>query len=478
MGEAVGGGGPVFPPAGIKKRPHSTFAAYEDCSATDTLVSDWLNEVYPSNRRRRFSDAAIDATACHLEEDDTNDCKEPQNRRHRASSEPAMGVDDDDCFMQQMTPPATGSWSPPSRLARATSTSRARSVSRGAATTHAGRDSPNLVECDYYRRVNLASRNGIYLRPFDCPLPVAIQALVEPLTADHPPLVPTDDDRRGIKGIRRRNDVDAKPMEMSVRSALDSALFPKPDPEQQLGRVDNMSMKRAAVPRRLTEQQLERLLQKLPSTERGTERHYAKISLPIPDTLYGYAYAAVPAELRSLWELVLGDLVVVNNDDLALPFLLIECKGDGGSMWCCTNQCLGGAASCVHVGERLNAQLQAVRRPGSFNSAVFGITINGEHANLFVCWKHIAGEGEEDRLGDVMATTAAFYMQRIGYYALQDMQHFLKLKRCVRMIIEWGMGARMKEVEEIIRLAGTRKRKEREVESFEENVEVEGTVAL
>lgn len=76
------------------------------------------------------------------------------------------------------------------------------------------------------------------------------------------------------------------------------------------------------------------------------------------------------------------------------PFFVIEFKGDGpsgvGSMWVATNQCLGGSASCVNIGERLNCQLRHCKnnevRP--INSASFSIAISGIEARLYILWKY------------------------------------------------------------------------------------------
>ena len=98
-----------------------------------------------------------------------------------------------------------------------------------------------------------------------------------------------------------------------------------------------------------------------------------------------------------------------------------------------TNQCLGGSASCVNIAERLNRQLRHCKsdkvRP--IDSAAFSIAMNGTEARLFVSWKH-------DEL--------KYYMAKVDSFLLQSPEHYLKFRRYVRNIIDWGKDKRLKEI--------------------------------
>jgi len=80
-----------------------------------------------------------------------------------------------------------------------------------------------------------------------------------------------------------------------------------------------------------------------------------RASNPVPDMLYGYNRTAFRQQQAQL--IAMGVDPVANDQGLVYPFFAIEFKGDGPSggetMWVTTNRCLGGAASCVKVVERL-----------------------------------------------------------------------------------------------------------------------------
>ncbi|MCJ1468572.1 hypothetical protein MMC07_007201 [Pseudocyphellaria aurata] len=160
-----------------------------------------------------------------------------------------------------------------------------------------------------------------------------------------------------------------------------------------------------------------------------------RVGTPKPDLLYGYE-----RRLAFPQHCLLGSLssdVTATASNQAYPFLDVEFKGDGpsgcGSIWVATNQCLGGAASCVNLAERLNDRLQGCKndeiRP--LNRSAFSIVLNGRETRLFVCWKH---------------KDLNYYLQEVEGFLLSHADHYLLFRRYVRNIIGWGKGQRLQEI--------------------------------
>jgi hypothetical protein len=84
-----------------------------------------------------------------------------------------------------------------------------------------------------------------------------------------------------------------------------------------------------------------------------------------------------------------------------------------------TNQCLGGAATCVILAEGLNDQLTKYRID-PINSAIFSIAMSGTEARLYISWKHEAN----------------YYMQTVKNFLLSDPEHHLLFRKCVLNIID------------------------------------------
>jgi hypothetical protein len=153
--------------------------------------------------------------------------------------------------------------------------------------------------------------------------------------------------------------------------------------------------------------------------------------------LYGYNRLGAfthgqQAQFRSM-----KNEMAANSQDLIYPFFVIEFKADGpggsGSLWVATNQCLGGSASCVNIAERLNRQLRQCNsdRLQPIDSAAFSIAMSGTEARLYISWKH-------DELN--------YYTQKVDSFLLQSPEHYLKFRKCVRNIIDWGKGKRLKGI--------------------------------
>ncbi|KFY80967.1 hypothetical protein V499_00236 [Pseudogymnoascus sp. VKM F-103] len=168
-----------------------------------------------------------------------------------------------------------------------------------------------------------------------------------------------------------------------------------------------------------------------------------RVSIPVPDILYGYDSlgAFTDEEQVQLNSMVIP--VFGNNDGLVFPFFAIEQKGDGpvsrGSLWVATNQCLGASASCVNIVERFNQLLRQCNdnnddiKGGNIdvglpNSTSFSIAMNGSEARLYVTWKH-----DEFK----------YHTAIVDSFLLQRPMDFLKFRRYVLNILDWGMSARL-----------------------------------
>ena len=65
------------------------------------------------------------------------------------------------------------------------------------------------------------------------------------------------------------------------------------------------------------------------------------------------------------------------------------------------------------------------------DSAAFSIVISGTEARLYTSWKH---------------NELKYYMRKIESFLLQKPKHYLKFRRYVRNIIDWGKDKRLKEI--------------------------------
>ena len=129
--------------------------------------------------------------------------------------------------------------------------------------------------------------------------------------------------------------------------------------------------------------------------------------------------------------------MIANSQSLSYPFFVIELKADGpsgaGSLWVATNQSLGASASCVNIAERLNRQLRRCKsdKVQPIDSTAFSIAMNATEARLYISWKH-------DEL--------KYYTRKVDSFLLQSPEHYLKFRKYVRNIIDWGKDKRLKEI--------------------------------
>lgn len=168
-----------------------------------------------------------------------------------------------------------------------------------------------------------------------------------------------------------------------------------------------------------------------------------RISTPCPDMLYGYQTAGA----FTIKESVLLKKILMGHgggkvDSLVLPFLLVEFKGGWGNMNTAANQCLGGSATCVRIAERLNDYLDAAKASGSNISAeridttVFSVAIDGLMAMFYATSK--VGKNE-------------YRMQYVSILVLQNPEDYVKMRRMIRNIIDWGREKRLASILRLLR---------------------------
>ncbi|KAJ6779621.1 hypothetical protein PWT90_05635 [Aphanocladium album] len=321
-----------------------------------------------------------------------------------------------------------------------------RTASRGATSIspspNPGPSFSSLVDSKHYRK-NLYCCNGIKLRNRNWELPGSVQSLVDMLDIERAVLAPTHADWQQLKVITDSEEGYFRPLETLIRPLFDDMIFPRAYNAADLMRVDSLVMKKSVVPTRfLPKEQL---------SFSGEEKQAAKISIPVPDIIFGYPLGAFSNYIQRLLPRILGRFEAANAASLILPFLVVEFKGDGGSMWACTNQCLGGAATCVNMGNYLNIELGR-RDLILFNNTTFSIALNGGYASLYVAWKPIMELDQEQ------GPNAEFYMQQIRGFSLLDMEDFMKFRRCVGDIIDWGKRKRLQEISGLIEQIGAEMR--------------------
>ncbi|KAF9762900.1 hypothetical protein IL306_003293 [Fusarium sp. DS 682] len=279
----------------------------------------------------------------------------------------------------------------------------------GTGTGSSGSSGKGLVSNPIYREVNLAA-NDIYFRDRDEPVPQIITDIVQLIRRDRDSPGPSPEDVRHDVALGTL--LKGTP-ENQVEKYFHINIFPEPEPRGKLKRLDKSPMAKHTMP----------------NTESGP-----KLSTPVPDILYGYnrmfAFSGLHKQL-----ITMGTEVNANNqfESMLYPFLVVEFKGDGGSMWVAENQCLGASAACVNMADSLNRRLRQCKSTflPPIDNAAFSIAMNGYEARIHISWK-------ENELDTYMVTTDVFH--------LHDPEHYIKFRKYVRNIIDWGRGARLEAI--------------------------------
>ncbi|KAI0868062.1 hypothetical protein GGS24DRAFT_514118 [Hypoxylon argillaceum] len=358
-----------------------------------TFISDWLESVGSDREKHCRSDSYL-----HYSD-------EPVPRQLTRSA-PEMGFTvDADGFAVPPTPASTGSRS---YAVDVDTVSAVPSDITGSARS-AGK---SLVADPLYRSMNLAD-NNVYMRSPHEKFPEYITSLVNEIRKDR------ESPGLSLEQVRQDSALAALQWagagEAEVEEYFRTHIFHYPGTGASLQRNDKQPMARHIVP------------------NSGSK---FKISNPVPDMLYGYSYGAFTRGQQAQF-ISMGKTMVANNHSLFYPFLVIEFKGDGpsggGTLWVAANQCLGGSVSCVNVAESLNHHLKQCKgekgRP--INSAAFSIAMSGTEARLNISWKH----NELD-----------YYMATVESFLLQNPKHYLKFRKYVQNIIDWGKNKRLNEI--------------------------------
>ncbi|EXJ78912.1 hypothetical protein A1O3_08412 [Capronia epimyces CBS 606.96] len=314
---------------------------------------------------------------------------------------------DADAYMVPLTPASVGSGS---YLGGPDIGSVVASDVTGVTPSSGGSSGKSLVQNPLYRIAYLAD-NKIFLRDRE-EYPKHIGSLVGEMGKDRDSPGPSPDDVWQDLSLRK---LELGAAESTVERYFCTNLLPNPGPTESLMCSYRQPMHRHAVP--------------------NTGSNF-KISTPVPDMAYGYnRETAFTGAHQTL--LLTESSVAANVHDLLYPFLVIEFKGDSpsgsGSLWVATNQCMGGSVSCVNVAERFNHRLGHYQsdevQPS--NTAAFSIAMSGTEARIFVSWKHDEGK---------------YYVQKVDSFLLQSPEGYLKFRKFVLNIIDWGRGRRLNEI--------------------------------
>ncbi|KAF5237929.1 hypothetical protein FANTH_10540 [Fusarium anthophilum] len=257
--------------------------------------------------------------------------------------------------------------------------------SHSAPAIMAGTGTPNrsngpLVESALYRDCNLAL-NNILLLDSRTELPPYISALVESLKKGRssPEPIPQDNDDLYT--------LEAGASEPKVEEFVRNNIIPPSSSTDKIQRSDRVFVGRAVIP---------------------ITNPYARISVPVPDLLYGYRFSAFEHD-QQMQIATCGNFAFANSEGNTFPFFTVEFKGDGPSSKDWLEKCID------------------IERRGPLDSMSFSVAMNGTEARLHVSWKD----------GDFI------YMQKIKTFILQRPEEFLEFRRFVRNIIDWRRDDRL-----------------------------------
>ncbi len=282
----------------------------------------------------------------------------------------------------------------------------------------------SLVGALGYRNRNLA-HNNIHFRHMDETLPEHVQGLVDDMFKERQSPEPEFEDIRNDTNLSNLCDVNGS--EIAVANYFKEHIFEDPDDYR---RLKGLGRTEAFYPMRI---------EHVPSS------YDPEISLPVsqpkPDILYGYSWEAFTSRQQRQFRTMNYTEYTANDEGLTYPFFVIEIKGDGfgptaGSLWVATNQCIGGAVTCINMVEKLNRYIE--RLPMStvspVDTTVFSIAMNGSEARLLVSWKEGDGSG------------GIYYTQQIKGFLVYWPEHYLLFRRFIRNVLEWGRDRRRTQI--------------------------------
>lgn len=361
-------------------------------SPLNRFVSEWLQSVGSARNTRCRSDSFL-----------TQLVSEPVPRQLARSAPQMENTRDADGFLIPS--------SPASARPRSQADIAGASIATGLSSTSSRALGRSLVEGPHYRFLNL-NVNNINIRPLREQFPSQIAELVSRMRGDRDSPGPSTEQLSDDAAL---NALWLGASEPQVEAYFTNKIFPEPRSGGALYYSRRLPMARHTVP------------------NAGSQ---LKVSNPVPDMLYGYeVQGAFPQQQVQL--ISMGQEMLANSDGLAYPFFVIEFKGDGssgsGSLWVATNQCAGGAASCVNIAEQLNRRLKQCKsdKVHLINSAAFSIAMSGTEARLYVTWKH---------------DEVQYYMANVENFLLHRPDHYQEFRKYVRNILDWGENERLAEI--------------------------------
>ena len=194
-----------------------------------------------------------------------------------------------------------------------------------------------------------------------------------------------------------------------------------------------------------------------------------RITNPRPDIAFGLAPEAFSEE-----EDVINDryqMYAQVSQGIYHPWLLVETKTTSGTIEDVENQCCRGGAAFVAAARTMihDADPDAARssRGADFQSIAFSVALVPTLANIFCHWAEVKSPEE-----------VVYHMHIIKSYAIRDMDSATALHHSVDNILDWGVGDRKRNMQEVLRKiaernAGTGKRKRKKAANEEEGGEGE-----
>ncbi|KAM0432326.1 hypothetical protein ACHAPT_004867 [Fusarium lateritium] len=163
---------------------------------------------------------------------------------------------------------------------------------------------------------------------------------------------------------------------------------------------------------------------------------------PTPTMLYGYSFDVFSDVEKQQAALLEAEATM---SCLLYPFFTIDIRCDGptstGSLWEATNTCLASSAACVSLFSKLERRVRQTSRPFApeLSNVAFSVAMSGTEARLFVTCT--VDEG-------------MYGMFKAKSFLLQDPDHHIKFRKCVRNILEWGQH-RLGKIREALRFLRT-----------------------
>ncbi|KAG4283031.1 hypothetical protein FPRO06_09704 [Fusarium proliferatum] len=374
----------MFQPAPIRStRPSAALLEYikETLPRPSYLekIGNWLEDIYPQDLRK------ISRSDCFILDQDSESVL--QERSHSA---PAIMAGRKNVIGRAVT--FDLAFSQKSSLKRSTPgfTSKEGGPSIDptptiypTATGTANRSNGPLVESALYRDCNLAL-NNILLLDSRTELPPRLPALVESLKRGRSSPEPIPQDNDDLYAM------EAGASEPKVEEFIRNNIIPPSSSTDKIQRSDRVFVSRSVIP---------------------ITNPYARISVPVPDLLYGYRFSAFEHG-QQMQIATYGNFAFANSEGLTFPFFTVEFKGDGPSSKDRLEKCTG------------------IEHIEPLDNTSFSVAMNGTEARLHVSWKD----------GDFI------YMQKIKSFIIQRPEEFLEFRRFVRNIIDWGRDERLEYI--------------------------------